>query len=89
MRSPSPATRIARVRASLRTTRSPPKTTCRSRCSILDSLKTVTREQDEDEHLSERVLDIDQALDELADEYDALRGDSSSYPTFEKLTGLA
>ena len=61
----------------------------RERQGILDSLKTVTREQDEDEHLSERVLDIDQALDELADEYDALRGDSSSYPTFEKLTGLA
>lgn len=61
----------------------------RERQKILDLLKTVTQEQDEDEHLSERVLDIDQALDELADEYEALRGDSSTYPTFEKLAGLA
>ena len=37
--------------------------TAGSRCySILDTLKTATREQDEDDHLSEQVLDIDQAL---------------------------
>jgi hypothetical protein len=38
--------------------------------------------------LSERVLNIDQALDELADEHEALQGDSQTYPPFERLTGL-
>lgn len=52
-------------------------------------LKTAPREQDEDERLSEQVLDIDQALGELADDYEALRGDSSTYPPFEKVAGIA
>ena len=60
----------------------------RERDSILNTLKTATREQDEDDHLSEQVLDIDQALGELADEYEALRGDSSTYPPFEKVAGI-
>lgn len=60
----------------------------RERTSVLETLKTATLEQDSDSHLSERVLDIDQALDELADEYESLRGDSQTYPTFERLTGL-
>lgn len=60
----------------------------RQRDSILDTLKTATREQDEDNHLSEQILDIDQALGELADEYEAQRGDSSTYPPFETLAGI-
>lgn len=60
----------------------------RDRAGLLETLKTATLEQDSDDHLSERVLDIDQALDELADAYEALRGDSQTYPTFERLTGL-
>jgi hypothetical protein len=61
----------------------------RERNSILNTLKTATREQDEDDRLSEQVLDIDQALGELADEYEAQRGDSSTYPPFEKVAGIA
>lgn len=60
----------------------------RQRGSILDTLKSATRAQDEDDHLSEQVLDIDQALGELADEYEARRGDSSTYPPFEKVAGI-
>ena len=60
----------------------------RQRDSILATLKTATREQDEDDHLSEQVLDIDQALGELADEYEARRGDSSTHPPFEKVAGI-
>lgn len=60
----------------------------RERAGLLETLKTATLEQDGDNHLSERVLDIDQALDELADEYEAMRADSQTYPTFERLTGL-
>lgn len=59
----------------------------RERAGLLSNQETGTQHQDE--HRSEHVLDIDQALDELADEYEALRGDSSTYPTFEKLAGLA
>ena len=59
----------------------------RERAGILETLKTATRDQDEDEHLSEQVLDIDQALGELADEYESLRGDSSTYPPVETLIG--
>lgn len=60
----------------------------RERAVMLETLETASLEQDSDSHLSERVLDIDQALDELADEYESLRGDSQTYPTFERLTGL-
>ena len=60
----------------------------RQRDSILDTLKTATREQDEDDHLSEQVLDIDQALGELADDYEARRGESSTYPPFEKVAAI-
>ena len=61
----------------------------RERASLMQTLKTATLEQDSDGHLSEHVMDIDQALDELADEYEALRGDSQTYPTFERLTGMS
>jgi hypothetical protein len=54
-----------------------------------DAFKTATREQDEDERLSEQVLDIDQALGELADEYEARRGDSSTCPPFEEVAGIS
>ena len=60
----------------------------RERERILGRLNTATRAQDEDEHLSGQVLDIDQALGELADDYEALRGDSSTYPPFEKVAGI-
>ena len=60
----------------------------RERERILNILNAATREQDQDEHLSEQVLDIDQALGELADDYEALRGSSSTYPPFEKVASL-
>lgn len=60
----------------------------RQRDSLLNTLKTATREQDEDDPLSEQVLDIDQALGELADEYEAQRGDSSTHAPFEKVAGI-
>jgi len=60
----------------------------RERERILNILNSATREQDQDEHLSEQVLDIDQALGELADDYEALRGNSSTYPPFEKVASL-
>lgn len=42
---------------------------------------------DDEEHLSEEVLDIGVALNELADEYEARKGDSLQYPSYERLTG--
>ena len=60
----------------------------RERERILNILNSATRAQDQDEHLSEQVLDIDQALGELADDYEALRGNSSTYPPFEKVASL-
>lgn len=60
----------------------------RERERILNILDSATPEQDQDEHLSEQVLDIDQALGELADDDEALRGGSSAYPPFEKVASL-
>ena len=58
------------------------------RSALLKRIQACSMDEINDEHLSEQVLDIDQALGELADEYDTLRGDSQTYPTYEKLTGL-
>jgi hypothetical protein len=60
----------------------------RELAGVLEMPKTFTLEQSRDDHLSERVSNIDQALDELADEYEALWSDSQTYPTSERLTGL-
>ncbi|MFN7725666.1 MAG: hypothetical protein ACK5QH_11395 [Rubrivivax sp.] len=60
----------------------------RERAGLLKQLATLSPEQDSSEHCSERVLDIDQALDELADAYEDLRGGSQTYPPFKQLAGL-
>jgi hypothetical protein len=41
----------------------------------------------DDEHLAEQVLDIGAALSELAHDYEARKGDSLKYPSYEGLTG--
>ena len=60
----------------------------RERERIMNILNAATREQDQDDHLSEQVLDIDRALGELADDYEALRGTSSTYPPFEQVARI-
>lgn len=42
---------------------------------------------DDEERLAEQVLDIGVALNELADDYEARKGDSPKYPSYERLTG--
>lgn len=42
-----------------------------NRCRLLDRIERVSSEVEDEEHLSETVLDIDQALAELAHLYDA------------------
>ena len=60
----------------------------RERAGLLKQLAAMSPEQDGSERCSERVLDIDQALDELADAYEDLRGGSQTYPPFGQLAGL-
>ena len=55
---------------------------------VLEQLNRES-EADEEQHLSEQVMDIGVALGELADEYEARKGDSSKYPSYERLTGQA
>lgn len=42
-------------------------------------------DEEAEQHLSEQVLDIDRALGELADVYEALRGGAARYPEFDAL----
>jgi hypothetical protein len=58
------------------------------RAGLLETRKATTLEQDGDDQLCERVLDNDQALDELADACGTLWGDRPTYPTSERLSGL-
>lgn len=44
-----------------------------NRCRLLDRIDRVSLEVDNEEHLSETILDMDKALGELADLYDAAR----------------
>ncbi len=44
-----------------------------NRCRLLDRIERVSLEVDNDEHLSETVLDMDKALGELSDAYEAAR----------------
>ena len=54
---------------------------------LLQRLEAVPPEVDEEERLSERVMDIEQALEELADAYEARRAEAPSYPDFATLAG--
>ena len=51
--------------------------------ALMLRIKSVSPEVEDEEQLSEQVLLIDQTLGEFHDEYDALRGDSTTYPPFE------
>lgn len=44
-----------------------------NRCRLQDRIERVSLEVDDEEHLSETVLDMDKALGELADLYDTVR----------------
>ena len=44
-----------------------------NRCRLLATIDRVSLEVDNEEHLSETILDMDKALGELADLYDAAR----------------
>ncbi len=44
-----------------------------NRCRLMDIIERVSPEQEAEEHLSEFVLDLDQAIGELSDAYAVLR----------------
>ncbi len=44
-----------------------------NRCRLLDRVERVSLEVDDEEHLSESVLDLDKALGELGTAYEAIR----------------
>jgi hypothetical protein len=52
---------------------------------ILERIDREPREVDEEEHLSELVMDIDQALGEIADAYESQRNTASGYPPYTEL----
>lgn len=55
------------------------------RCRLLDLLDTMDAAADEDEHLSEKVMDIDLALGELSSLYNQQAATERIYPAFELL----
>jgi len=55
------------------------------RCRLIDKIGAVTQEQEEEERLSEQVMDIDAALGELAGPYQRQRLDELLYPDYEEL----
>jgi hypothetical protein len=55
------------------------------RCRLIDKIDTVTPEQEEEERLSEQVMDIDAALGELAGPYQRQRLGERLYPEYEEL----
>lgn len=59
--------------------------TAAERERLLARIAAVPRETDVEEHLSERVMDIDRALGELGSAYEELRSAASGYPSYEAL----
>ena len=59
--------------------------TVMERCRILDRIAAVSPDVDEDEHLSEHVMDIDMVLGELSGPYEAQIKTDRMYPEYEKL----
>lgn len=57
------------------------------RCRLIDKIDTVTPEEEEEERLSEQVMDIDAALGELAGPYQRQRLEELLYPDYEELIG--
>ena len=57
------------------------------RARLLGRIAREPAAVDEDEHLSEQVMDIDRALGELGTAYEALRAGRKGDPSFEALTG--
>lgn len=55
------------------------------RCRLIDKIGTVTPEVEEEERLSEQVMDIDAALGELAGPYQRQRLVERLYPDYEIL----
>ncbi len=53
--------------------------------ALMLRIKSVSAEVEDEEQLSEQVLLIDRTLSEFHDEYDALRGNSTTYPSFEEV----
>lgn len=62
------------------------RATVAERARLLERIAREPAEVDEDERLSERVMDIDRALGELGTAYEALRVGRKGYPSFEALT---
>jgi hypothetical protein len=48
-------------------------------------IESVSAEIEDEEQLSEQVLMIERALGEFHDEYNALRGDTTTYPPYEAI----
>lgn len=60
-----------------------------NRCRLLDRIEHVSAEVENEEHLSETVLDIDQALAELAHLYDAACRSEGGGLGYEKILANA
>jgi hypothetical protein len=52
---------------------------------LLERIATEPPEVDEDERLSEAVMDIDRALGEIADAYERQREGNPAYPDYDSL----
>ena len=63
--------------------------TVAERTRVLARIAVVSREVDEEEHLSERVMDIDRALGELGSAYETERKGARRYPDYETLVARA
>lgn len=59
--------------------------TLMDRCRLLDRIASVDADVDQDEHLSEQVMDIDMALGELSGAYGARLQAEPMFPSFEEL----
>ena len=59
--------------------------TLAERHRVVDRIASAPSEIAAAEHLSECIIDIDRALGELADEYEALRTITPSFPKFDAL----
>lgn len=63
------------------------RATAAERSRLLERIAREPAEVDEDEHLSEQVMDMDRALGELGTAYEALRAGRPGYPSFDALAG--
>lgn len=59
--------------------------TLMDRCRLLDRIAAVDAEVDQNEQLSEQVMDIDMALGELSSVYGARLQAEPMFPPFEEL----